>query len=60
LTAAVRFFGLVDLKLAEAIELYLRREEAEATLAVLLRDEPAWESLFRIGEIELGEACCWN
>ena len=55
----MRFFGLVDLKLGEAIELYTRREEAEATLAALLRDQPDWEALFRIEEIELGEAC-WN
>jgi hypothetical protein len=36
----MRFFGLVDLALIEAIELYVRREDAERTLAELLRDEP--------------------
>jgi len=51
----MRFFGLVDLSLAEAIELYVRREDAERTLAELLRDEPEW---FRIEEIELGQLSC--
>jgi hypothetical protein len=54
----MRFFGLVDLSLAEAIELYVRREDAERTLAELLRDEPTWEFLFRIEEIELGQLTC--
>ena len=58
-TRPMRFFGLVDLSLAEAIELYVRREDAERTLAELLRDEPQWRSLFRIEEIELGELS-WN
>jgi hypothetical protein len=58
LTRAMRFFGLVDLSLAEAIELYVRREDAERTLAELLRDEPTWEFLFRIEEIELGQLTC--
>jgi hypothetical protein len=54
----MRFFGLVDLSLGEAIELYVRREDAERTLAELLRDEPEWWSLFRIEEIELGQLSC--
>jgi hypothetical protein len=58
LTRAMRFFGLVDLSLGEAIELYVRREDAERTLAELLRDEPEWWSLFRIEEIELGQLSC--
>ena len=52
---AVRFFAVVDLSLLEALELYVRREDAERMLAELLRDEPSWESLFQIEEIELGE-----
>jgi hypothetical protein len=55
LTRAMRFFALVDLSLLEAIQLYVRREDAERTLAELLRDEPSWAWLFRIEEIELGE-----
>ena len=59
MTRAMRCFGLVDLSLAEAVELYVRREDAERTLAELLRDEPEWWSLFRIEEIELGQLS-WN
>jgi hypothetical protein len=59
LTCGVRFFGLVDLSLLEAVELFVRREDAERTLGELVRDEPEWESLFRIEEFELGEVC-WN
>jgi hypothetical protein len=51
----MRFFALVDSSLLEAIQLYVRREDAERTLAELLRDEPSWAWLFRIEEIELGE-----
>jgi hypothetical protein len=58
-TRSVRFFALVDLSLFEAIELYVRREDAERTLAELLRDEPEWQSLFRIEEIELS-GLSWN
>ena len=50
----MRFFAVVDLSLLEALELYVRREDAERMLAEVLRDEPGWESLFRIEEIELG------
>jgi hypothetical protein len=59
LTRLVRFYGLVDLSLVEAIELYVRREDAERTLAELLRDEPEWESRFRIEEIEFS-GLSWN
>ncbi len=55
----MQFFGLVDLSLLEAVELYATREAAERALAELLGDEPAWESLFRVEEIELGEPS-WN
>jgi hypothetical protein len=55
----MRFFAVVDLWLVEAVELYVRREDAERTLAELLRDEPSWERLFQIEEIELSELS-WN
>jgi hypothetical protein len=51
----VRFFAVVDLSLLEALELHVWREDAERMLAELLRDEPGWELLFRIEEIELGQ-----
>jgi len=49
----VCFFGVVDLSLHEAVELFVRREDAERMLAELLRDEPQWRGLFRIEPIEL-------
>jgi hypothetical protein len=55
----VRVFALVDLSLAEPIELFLWREDAERTLAEVVRDEPSWRFLFRIEEIELVDSC-WN
>ena len=57
LSSSVRVSGLVDLSLAEAIELFARREDAERMLAELLNDEPGWEPLFRIEEIELNDPC---
>ena len=59
LTRRVRFFGLVDLSLVEAIELFVRREDAEQTLAGLLHDEPEWRSRFCIEEIEF-VGLTWN
>jgi len=57
LSSSVRLYGLVDLSLAEAIELFARREDAERMLAELLNDEPGWEPLFRIEEIVLEDPC---
>jgi hypothetical protein len=54
LTQYVCFFGVVDLSLHEAVELFVRREDAERMLDELLRDEPQWAGLFRIERIELG------
>ena len=62
-TRIVQLFVLVDLSVVEMIELsaelFVRREDAERTLAELLRDEPEWCGLFRIEEIELG-GLSWN
>ena len=59
----MQLFALVDLSVVEMIELsaelFVRREDAERTLAELLRDEPEWRGLFRIEEIELG-GLSWN
>jgi hypothetical protein len=59
----VRFFALVDLSIVEMVELsvdlFVRREDAERTLAELLHDEPEWCGLFRIEEVEFGELS-WN
>ena len=51
----MRLFVLVDRSLPEPVELYARRDDAEETLAELLGDEPGWESLLSIEEIELAE-----
>jgi hypothetical protein len=53
----MRFFAVVDLSLAEAIELFAWREDAERMLAELLGDEPSWRTLFRVEEIVLGDPC---
>jgi hypothetical protein len=58
-TCRARFFGLVDVSLAEAVEVFVRRADAERTLAELLRDEPQWQPLFRIEAVEIGDLC-WN
>lgn len=50
----MRVYGLVEFRLAEAIELFLTREEADEALGVLLRDEPSWKDMFGIEEIDLG------
>ena len=46
-------YALIDLSLSEPIEVYVRREDAERTLAELLRDEPGWRALLSIAEIAL-------
>jgi hypothetical protein len=49
----VRVYALMDLSLPEPIDVYVRREDAERTLAELLRDESGWCTLLSIAEIEL-------
>ena len=49
----MRFFGVVDLWLAEAVELFVCEADAERMLAELLADEPDWQGLFRVEPIEL-------
>jgi hypothetical protein len=46
-------WALVQAGDAEAIDVFLRRDDAEDALADCLRDEPEWRSLLRIEEIEL-------
>jgi hypothetical protein len=52
---SMRLFALVDSSLPEPIEVYVRRGDAERTLAELLRDEPGWESLLSIEEIDIDD-----
>jgi hypothetical protein len=62
-TCGVRLFVLIDLSVVEMSELsadlFVRREDAERTLAELLRDEPEWCGLFRIEAVELA-GLSWN
>lgn len=55
----MRVFAVVDesvVRLVEfSVELFARREDAERTLAELVHDEPDWQDIFRIEEIDLGE-----
>lgn len=51
----MRFFGLADAFLGEAVELFVRRDDAERTLTEVLADEPQWQELLWVEPIELGE-----
>lgn len=55
LTRRVCSFGVIDLWLLQAAELFVRREDGERMLAELLRDETHWCGLFRVEPIELAE-----
>jgi hypothetical protein len=50
----VLFYGVVDARTEEAVELLLTREAAEAFIADVEGDEPDVAALLRIEEIELG------
>lgn len=49
----MRAFALVELGDSEAIDLFLREEDAYWALAECLRDEPQWHGLLRVEEVEL-------
>jgi hypothetical protein len=51
----VYFFGVIDLWLGEAVELFVRGEDGERMLVELLREETHWRGLFRVEPIELAE-----
>jgi hypothetical protein len=51
--AAVRFYGVVDSWLEEAVELFLRREDAERLVRDWDRDEPEQAGLLHVEVIEL-------
>lgn len=50
----MRFFGLVDGFVEEAVELFVREEDAELMRAKVLADEPQWQELLWVEPIELG------
>jgi hypothetical protein len=59
LDARVTFWGLVEVELREAVELFASREDAEAALADVLRDEPSWRDLVVVQQIEFS-GLSWN
>jgi hypothetical protein len=51
----MRAFALVELGDSEAIDLFLREEDAERALEDALLDEPDWVGILSVEEIELDE-----
>jgi hypothetical protein len=51
----MRAYALVELGDSEAIDLFLREEDAEAALQDALRDEPEWVGLLSVAPVELDE-----
>jgi len=49
----MRLCALVEAGDSEAIDVFLRAEEAQRALEDCLRDEPDWRGLLRVEEIEL-------
>ena len=49
----VRAFALVEVGHRQAIDLFVRREDAYAALENTLGDEPDWTDLLSVGPIEL-------
>jgi hypothetical protein len=51
----MRAFALAEIGRSEAIEVYLRREDAWAALEEILNDEPDWAIALFVTPIELDE-----
>jgi hypothetical protein len=51
----MRAYALVEVGDSEAIDLFLREEDAERALADVLRDEPHWSGLLGVEEVDLDE-----
>jgi hypothetical protein len=51
----VRAYALVELGDPEAIDLFLREEDAQAALEDALRDEPGWAGTLSVEAVELDE-----
>jgi hypothetical protein len=49
----VRAYALVEIGDSEAIDLFLREEDAERALADAIRDEPDWARVLRVQAVEL-------
>ena len=51
----MRAFALAEIGDSEAIDVFLRREDAWAALAEILEDEPEWAGSLFVVPIELDE-----
>jgi hypothetical protein len=51
----VRAYALVELGDSEAVDLFLREEDARRALDEILSDEPEWAGLFYVERVELEE-----
>ena len=51
----MRAYALVELGDSEAIDLFLREEDAQAALEDALHDEPGWAGTLTVEPIELDE-----
>jgi hypothetical protein len=51
----MRAYALVELGDSEAIDLFLREEDAQAALEDALNDEPGWTGTLTVEPIELDE-----
>jgi hypothetical protein len=51
----MRAYALVELGDSEAIDLFLREEDAQAALENALNDEPGWDGTLTVEPIELDE-----
>ena len=51
----MRAFALAEIGRSDAIDVYLRREDAWAALAEILEDEPDWAGSLFVAPIELDE-----
>jgi hypothetical protein len=51
----VRAYALVELGDSEAIDLFVREEDAQAALEDALRDEPGWAGTLSVEPVEFYE-----
>jgi hypothetical protein len=51
----MRAYAIVEIGDTEAIDVFLRREDAFAALEDVLHDEPDWTSLLYVAPIELDD-----
>ena len=46
------FWGLLDRQIAEVVDFYLSREQAEAERETIIADEPEWESTLQVVRVD--------